>query len=209
VLLLAAGLVAIDLTLMIIAAASGELDNGHSPVLDNWDLAKAVAVGAILIASGWRVRSIGLASFGVAFALVGIADEANAHIKIARNLSGVNPFEGVFGLHPTITQGIWEFVILISVAAVAVGLLLLIPGGVSWYPGAKLRLVALLAALLVFAGLVDAVDHLTGIQGVWSLVEESGERLVLSLALAYVVQVWWRIIQPGVGAEATVIKGSS
>ena len=187
--------------LTIIASLTGQLNSGRAPFLDIWDLTKAVAVGVLLTASAWRVRSVGLASFGIAFVLIGIADETNVHSTIAQGLIGLSPFEGLFDLHPTATQGIWELVILLSISVAGLILLLLLPGGGTWYPPVKRRLIALIVGLLFFAGVVDAIDHLTGIQGVWSLVEESGERLVLSLALAFVAQVWWRIAHSSNGTD--------
>ncbi len=192
-LLLAGGLVAIDLALTVIAYLAGELNSGRAPFLDVWDLAKALTIGVVLMGSAWRVRSVGLASFGIVFLFIGLADETNLHSTIAHSTIRLSPFEGLLELHPTITQGIWELLILLSIGTAGMVLLVLVPGGGSWYPEVKRRLITLLVGLLFFAGVVDAIDHVTGIQGVWSLVEESGERLVLSLALAYVVQVWWRI----------------
>jgi hypothetical protein len=198
---LAGGLVAIDLTLTTIAYLAGELESGRAPSLDIWDLTKAVAIGIVLMVSAWRLRSVGLASFAIVFGLVGIADETNLHVTIAQGLNDLSPFEGLFDLHPTVTQGIWELVILLSISAAGLVLLLLLPGGGSWYPEVKRRLIALLVGLLFFAGVVDTIDHVTGIRGVWSLGEESGERLVLSLTLAYVVQIWWRIAHRSKGTD--------
>ena len=198
---MAAGLVAIDLILTTIAYLAGELNSGRAPFLDMWDLTKALAIGLLLIAGALRVGSVGLALFGIVFVLIGIADETNLHFTIAQSLGEWSPLEGLFDLHPTGTQGLWELVVLLSISAAGMLLLLLLPGRESWYPQVKRRLIALLVGLLLFAGVVDAIDHLTGIRGVWSLVEESGERLVLSLALAYVAHLWWRMIHPSNGID--------
>jgi hypothetical protein len=183
-------LVAIDLALTTIVYLAGRLESGRAPILDLWDLAKAVAIGALLVASARRARCGGLALFGIAFLFVGIADATNLHLTMAQSLIGLNPFQGLFNLHPTATEGLWELAVLSLISTAGLLLLMRFPGSWDRYPTVRRRLFALLVGLLFFAGVVDAIDHLTGIQGVWSLVEETGERLALSLALAYVVTVW-------------------
>ncbi len=199
----------IDLALTTIVYLAGQLESGRAPVLDMWDFAKALAIGALLLASARRARSGGLALFGIVFLLVGIADATNLHMTIAQSLIGLNPFDGLLGLHPTSTQGLWELAILLIISTAGLLLVMRFPGSWDRYPAVRRRLVALMVILLFFAGVVDAIDHLTGIQGVWSLVEESGERLVLSLTLAYVVTVWRSLANARNSADSVPQGGSN
>ena len=49
---------------------------------------------------------------------------------------------------------------------------------------------SLLAALIVFAGVIDVVDDLHGINTIWSVVEEFGERVVFTLSTAFSFYLW-------------------
>jgi hypothetical protein len=190
VLIWAMALVGADIVLTLVVLAAGDLHAGRAPLLDQWDLVKSAGIAALLLTASIRIRSAGLSAFGATFLLIGLIDGTAAHAVLARPLARLIPFDEIFGVHPTSAEGVAELVVLLAIGVVMLTVILIVPDRWSLYPPVRRRLLALLIGLVFFAGFIDLVDDLTGIQGVWSLVEETGERLMFSLTLAYATQVW-------------------
>lgn len=160
-------LLAVDATLTLIAIESGALRAGTSPGLDVWDLAKAIGLAGLLGWKALRLKSPGLALTAVIALLVGVVSSTRIHAILAGYLPD--------------SLGARGKLVIVS-ASVALGVLALLMVRDPW-PGfrqARRVILALLLLLWVFAGLFDAFAP----GGLGDLLEESGERLILSISLA-------------------------
>jgi len=186
----AGGLIAFDVALTVAAVSNGQLAHGSSPTLVAWDLAKGIAIVLLLISGSTRHRSPGLAGFGCLFLLIALVDGLAIHSPIAHWISDLVPW-AVLDIRPADGQGIAELAVLLVLglsAAIVVARL----GGWQGLSATRQALWVLVIGLGFFAIAIDLVDHLTDLQGRWSMLEEGGEGVLLSLALAYSWQVWQR-----------------
>lgn len=177
-------LIAADVVLFFVALRATGLQSGTAPLLDLWDLVKAAAIAVLLLMASRRVGSTGLAVFGVAFLAIGVLDATRAHALIARRLFDLIPLEAYLGIGPATARGVSELLVMLAFGVGMLAIAFAIPGGWEPFPQVRLRLIVFLSGLLFFAGFVDLVGNLSG-DGRWAIVEEAGERLMFSIALAY------------------------
>jgi hypothetical protein len=165
-------LLAVDATLTLIAIDSHTLRAGTSPALDVWDLAKAIGLAGLLGWKALRLGSPGLALTAVIALLVGVVSSTRIHAILAGHL-------------PDLLGARGKLVIVSASVAVGVLALLLVRDPWPGFSQARRVILTLLLLLWVFAGLFDA--FVPG--GLGDLLEESGERLILSTSLALALSI--------------------
>ncbi len=182
----------IDVVLQLLAA----LDMGRPALGDSrsllgmWDLAKAITIGTVLIYTAGRTRWRPVATLGVLFVVVGIEDQIAIHGELGRAIAGVLRFEAwIPGIGGYGAVNLGEFL--------AMGLFGIVAFVLIWTgPPAPDRTLArvrtvvtvLLVAMFFFAGVVDLFTA-AGRSLTTMLVEELGERGVLSLSAVYAVSL--------------------
>jgi hypothetical protein len=145
-------------------------------LVDFWDVAKALGIGASLLVVAQRGKSKAITVLAVVFFLLAIEDLISLHGFVAYSLRALSG-----GL---ITRQIGE---LIAFCGFGLIVIVLVWGGAQPSNGqvqkARLTVTVLLIALFLFTAVVDFF----AVRGtsVASIVEESGERLVLTLTTAY------------------------
>ena len=146
-------------------------------LVDFWDVAKALGAGAALLVAAQRGRSNAIRVLAVVFILLAIEDLVMLHGLFARALWTLSG-----GLVPT---RLGELIAFGGFGLLVLGLVWTGNAPRDWQlRRAQLVVTVLLGALFLFTAVVDYFND----DSVWSylaLLEESGERLVLTLTAAY------------------------
>ena len=159
---------------------------GGENLLGFWDLAQALAVGTALIYTAGRAESRPIATLGALFLLVGIEDQIEIHGRLGDAIADLFQFQswipgiGAYGAH-----NIGEFVAMALFGVVAFTLIW--TGRTPVDPHlrrARVVLTGLLILMFLFAVVIDLVTA-AGRSLTILLIEELGERGVLSLAAVY------------------------
>lgn len=155
-----------------------------------WDLTMAVAIGTSLIFTAGRSESRAFGTIGVLFLIIGIEDRIAVHGMVGQALADVFAFDRwIPGIGSYGADNIGEFVAMAIVAAIAFVLI--------WYgrrPAdqrlhtARMIFTALLIALFFFAVVIDLVTAAEQSLAIL-LIEEIGERSVLSLSAIYALSL--------------------
>jgi hypothetical protein len=155
-----------------------------------WDLTMAVAVGTSLIFTAGRSESRAFGTIGVLFLIIGIEDRIAVHGMVGQALADVFAFDRwIPGIGSYGADNIGEFVAMAIFAAVAFVLI--------WYgrrPAdqrlhtARIIFTALLIALFFFAVVIDLLTAAEQSLAIL-LIEEIGERSVLSLSAIYALSL--------------------
>ncbi|HZJ47919.1 MAG TPA: hypothetical protein VFD97_02650 [Acidimicrobiia bacterium] len=160
-------------------------------------VALVVLVGALLVIAK-QFRSKTFAAFGVVHFTVATEDQLGLHHifgpRAASLIRSATSHTGWISAH---AEAVGQLVFLTLLAAVGVAFVW------AWERPkeliairARLVLTGLLFALYLFAGGVDFLGAMLPGK-LWPIIEESGERLVMTVSLAYVsglVSVWFRRI---------------
>lgn len=161
-------------------------------LLGMWDLAKAMAVGTALIYTAGRVTWRPMAVLGVLFLVVGIEDQIAIHAELGRAIADLFRFDSWIpgiGRYGAVSLG--EF---IAMALVGFFAFLLIWAGrrppTRRLGRARGIFTLLLVAMFFFAGFIDLVTA-AGSNLTTMLIEELGERAVLSLSAVYALSLAW------------------
>lgn len=178
---------------------------GGENLLGFWDLAQALAVGIALIYTAGRTESRPIAILGALFLLVGIEDQIEIHGRLGDAIADLFQFQswipgiGAYGAH-----NIGEFVAMALFGVVA--FVLVWTGRAPTHSGlrrARIILTGLLVLMFFFAVVVDLVTAAERSLRIL-LVEELGERGVLSLAAVYSlslasIKTWTNLVGVDVG----------
>ena len=159
---------------------------GGEDLLGFWDLSKALAIGIALLYTAGRAESRSTGTLGALFLIVGIEDQIAIHGRLGEGIANVFRFETwIPGIGSYGAVNIGEFMAMAVFGGVA--FVLIWTGRRPRYPAlqrARALLTVLLVAMFIFAVVIDLVTaarrSLTSM-----LIEELGERGVLSLALVY------------------------
>ena len=148
-------------------------------IVDFWDVAKAIGIGAALLVAAHRGKSRAITVLAVVFLLLAIEDLITLHGVVGYVLRALSGGLVSRQLGELIAFGGFGFLVFVLVWG----------GNQLENPRlrrARLVVFSLLVALFIFTGVVDffADDTIPGVSPL-SLVEESGERLVLTLTSAY------------------------
>lgn len=189
-LIVLAALLVVDLGLTLVLYSAGTVHAGKAPLLDTWDVVKAFVTAALLLRTAAVTGARGVGMFGIVFLVIGLVDATSFHAVLARPLAARVPLDEIFGVHPASAEGVAEMIVLMVIGGLLVaGLVVFRDQG----PDARRTrwvFLSLLAALIVFAGVIDVVDDLNGINTIWSVVEEFGERVVFTLSTAFSFYLW-------------------
>jgi len=170
---------------------------GRRDLLGTWDIIKTLLMMVALLVTAGRSRSRVFTALGLLFLVIGIEDQVALHAPLGHYLAGALRIEtwstlwDVPGSHK-----IGEFLVL--------GLFGVLAFVLTWTrrrpPLRTLRrartvLTLLLVVLFFFAGVVDFINSIYG-GPVLEFIEETGERISLSVSLAYAVGLvsireWW------------------
>ena len=176
----------------VVLLASGYVEHGVKGIssgyllLDYWDIAKAVAIGAALLLVAHRAESASIRFLGILFLILALEDLITLHgifAAVLKRLSG-----GV------IPNRVGEFIALAGFGVVAFFFIWIRnPPHHRMLRRARVFLTVLLVTLFFFTAVVDFF----ALQGssVTAIVEESGERLTLTITLAYAaglasIKIW-------------------
>lgn len=193
--------VLVDLLLQFLAFRESGVDGltGGQDLLGSWDLAKAIAAGGALLLAARRSQRHLLGAMGFVFVIIGIEDMIALHAVVGHALADLIRFDtwvpgvGVYGSHQ-----LGEF---ISMGLFGAAAFVFVWARRSPYnrtlQRVRMILTLLLVAMFVFAGFVDLLASAEG-ELVPALAEEVGERLTLTLAMAYAsgvaaVRNWWAL----------------
>ncbi|GBE22460.1 hypothetical protein BMS3Bbin01_01835 [bacterium BMS3Bbin01] len=182
------GALVVDVTLQVaevLLYGAGQLD-GAGNFLALWDLAKAALTTAALLFAAHRFRSKIFASFAIVYFAVAAEDQLDLHQRIAgRVTSLVRSVLSAGGWIPAHSEALGQLLFLTAFAAAGfVFIWVWRPAAGSTEHRARLVLTALLVTLYVFAGVVDFVGSVVPDRR-WPIIEESGERLTMTLSMAY------------------------
>ena len=173
-------------TAEIVLYGIGGLD-GAGNFLGSWDLAKAILTTAALLISAKRLRSAPFAAFGIVYFVVASEDQLALHHVVSRRAASlIRTAVSNVGWTFAHAQAVGQLLVLTLFAAAGLALI-----WVWKRPAAKaerrarLVLTGLLVTLYVFAGGVDFLGSILPGR-LCPAVEESGERLAMTLSLAYV-----------------------
>jgi hypothetical protein len=159
---------------------------GGQDLLGFWDLAKALAVGIALVYTAGRTESRAIGTLGTLFLIVGIEDQIAIHGRLGAGIADLLRFEEwVPGIGPYGAANIGEFVAMALFGVMA--FVLVWTGRRPPHPTlqrARVILTLLLAAMFFFAVVLDLVTAAGRSRDI-QMVEELGERGVLSLAAVY------------------------
>jgi hypothetical protein len=159
---------------------------GGEDLLGLWDLCKALAVGIALIYTAGRAESRAAGTLGALFLIVGIEDQITIHGRLGEAIADSFRFEAwIPGIGRYGAVNIGEAVAMALFGVVA--FILVWTGRRPRYPTlqrARLVLTVLLVAMFFFAVVIDLITA-AGRSLTSLLVEELGERGVLSLAAVY------------------------
>jgi hypothetical protein len=164
--------------------------SGGENLLGFWDLAKALAVGIALVYTAGRTESRAIGTLGALFLIVGIEDQIAIHGRLGTGIADLLRFEAwIPGIGAYGAANIGEFVAMFLFGAVA--FVLVWTGRRPKHPAlqrARVILTLLLAAMFFFAVVIDLITA-AGRSLDIQLVEELGERGVLSLAAVYALSL--------------------
>jgi hypothetical protein len=160
--------------------------DGSGNALGWWDLCKAVAITVALVIAAGRLRARVLQVIGAVFLIVEIEDHTDIHHAISRQLARTlsTHLSGAVWT-PARVQAVSQLLVLTAFALIGFALIWLWQAPV--HPAARqarLVLSFLLGTLYVFAGGVDFLGKILS-GAFWPAIEEVGERLVMTLSLAY------------------------
>ncbi|MDH3398730.1 MAG: hypothetical protein OEM81_13005 [Acidimicrobiia bacterium] len=159
---------------------------GGEDLLGFWDLAKALAVGIALVYTAGRTESRAVGTLGALFLVVGIEDQIEIHGRLGKVIADLFRFDAwIPGIGRYGALNIGEAVAMALFGGVA--FILIWTGPKPHYPGlqrARVILTVLLVAMFFFAVIIDLVTA-AGRSLASFLIEELGERGVLSLAAVY------------------------
>lgn len=175
-----------DLAVVVIDYLRHDLYLGRGPACDVWDIAKALAVAAGLFVIALRTRSPGITVFGCVFLLIGIEDQVAWHGIAAQYLVERVDLTGLAQLTGDTPESLGEFLILAALAVMALILVWFVPDRTPGFPRVRGILTIWLIVMSLSATVVDLVAANFEPASLWALLEESGERVVLSLIGAYV-----------------------
>lgn len=182
------GVLAVDVSLQaaeILLFGVGQLD-GAGNFLAAWDLVKASLAAVALIFVAWQFRSKTFAAFGAVYFVVATEDLLGFHHaaghRAAALLRAVVPDVGWVVAH---AQPIGQFLVMTLLAVVGFAFIWVWKRPKDHTARrARLVLTGILVTLYFFAGGVDFLGAMLPGK-LWPAVEESGERLVMTVSLAY------------------------
>jgi hypothetical protein len=177
--------ISVDVVLTSIGFSTGRMVRGTTPILEMWDLLKALLLASTLLFASWRARSRGLGLFALIFLMIGVADLALAHDRIAEWLVDRIDLGGIGALLPGNSATWVELLILTVLAFLAAVSIRAVKDSWEGYPSVRNTLVGLLGVLIIFAVGVDFVASSASSTRALAIIEESGERFAMSLTLAY------------------------
>jgi hypothetical protein len=175
-----------DLAVVVTDYLRHDLYLGRGPVCDVWDITKALAVAVGLFAIALRTRSLGISVFGCVFLLIGIEDQVAWHGIAAQYLVERVDLTAVAEMTGDTPESLGEFLILAALAVTALILVWIVPDRTPGFRRVRLILTIWLIVMSLSATVVDLVAANFEPASLWALLEESGERVVLSLIGAYV-----------------------
>lgn len=173
---------------------------GRWDLLGAWDVVKTLLITAALLVTAKRCRSRVFTVLALLFLIIGIEDQVALHAPLGHFLARVLRIDAWSNLWDVSgSHKIGEFLVL--------GLFGTLAFLLTWTrkrpPLQTLRrargvLTILLVVLFIFAGVVDLINSIYG-GPVWEFIEETGERISLSLSLAYAVGLvsikeWWSML---------------
>jgi len=170
---------------------------GHWDLLGAWDILKTLLIAAALLVTARRSRSQVFTALGLLFLIIGIEDQVALHAPLGHFLASalrIDTWSNLWGVQGS--HKIGEFLVLGLFGTLA----FLLTWARKRPPLRTLRrargvLTMLLVLLFFFAGVVDFINSIYG-GPVWEFIEETGERISLSLSVAYAVGLvsikeWW------------------
>jgi hypothetical protein len=183
----------IDVVLQFFSALDGgrvALGDSRS-LLGMWDLAKAISIGTALIYLAGRTRWRPMATLGVLFLVVGIEDQIAIHGELGKAIAGLVRFEAWIpgiGRYGAINLG--EFFAMGLFAVAAFFLIWTGPRAPDRVLNrARTIFTLLLVGMFFFAGVIDLMTA-AGRNLTTMLIEELGERGVLSLSTVYALSLF-------------------
>lgn len=163
---------------------------GGENLLGFWDLAKALAIGIALVYTAGRTESRSTGTLGALFLIVGIEDQIAFHGRLGEMIAGLFRFEAwIPGIGQYGAVNIGEAVAMAIFGVVA--FILIWTGPRPRHQSmqrARVVLTVLLVAMFFFAVVIDLITA-AGRSLDSLLIEELGERGVLSLAAVYSLSI--------------------
>lgn len=157
-----------------------EQDKGHAEV---FQYTKLFWIAILLTIALFKKTSLTNFSWLLVFAYVLFDDALSIHEKAGLAISNLLVFTGEFGLRPQD----WGELLVTGI----IGLLLLVPVAIGYARGDahektySRTLVVLLGMLALFGVGIDMLHSMTNVDQ-WSLVEDGGEMIVVSVVLYYI-----------------------
>ncbi len=176
----------VDLLLTGVEQVSGALESGRGPLLDTWDAAKSAAVVVGLSVVAWRARSRAAVLFAAVFAIVGLGSRFGWHRTAASRLTEIIDVTRLQTIVPASAVAWGEFLLLWVLAIIAGVAAWMFPDSRAGFRSATRVLTLFLTLLVCFATVGDLIAASAENGPIWSMVEETGERLVLSATAGYV-----------------------
>jgi hypothetical protein len=167
--------------------------DGSGNFLGSWDLLKAVATVLALLWVAWTLRSRPFAAFGIVYFLVEAEDQLGLHhaagARVAKVLVRVMPGSWV-AAH---SRPVGTFVVMTLFALVGFGLIWVWEGPREAHARrARLVLTGLLVVLYLVAGVLNFLDTVYPSKW-WPALEETGERVIMTLSLGYSLGLIWML----------------
>lgn len=182
----AAVVLSVDILFTFLDFEAGRLVQGRGPLLDGWDAGKAAAAAIGMLVIAWYVRSPGSAVFALVFVLIGLQDELAWHGSAGASVSSAFDFRLLQKVLPASPEAWGQFLVLTALAATGAIFIWFVPDRWPGFRSIRNVLTILLGALFLFATVVDLLADAASPGSVLTLLEESGERLTLSLTVGYV-----------------------
>ena len=154
--------------------------SGGYYLVDFWDVAKAVAIGGLLLTVAQRLESVAIRMLGFVFLILGLEDLITLHGIFGKALNRLTA--------DLVPERVGEIVAFAGFGLLTVYLVWVRNKPTSMtVRRARLMITVLLAAMFFFTAGVDffAAGGQTAVTRVVALIEESGERFVLTLTMAY------------------------
>lgn len=171
---------------------AGGLD-GYGNFLAPWDLVKAILTVAALLFVAERYRSKPFAAFAVVYFLVEAEDQLGLHhaagLRIANVLVRILPGSWI-AAH---ARPVGTFIFMTAFALIGFGMIWVWKGPRDRRARrARLVLTGLLVVLYLLAGVLNFLDTVFPSKW-WPALEETGERVLMTLSLGYSLGLAWML----------------